>query len=195
MTATTLDLITIRNIEITAHVDAGKTTTERILNYADVSHKVGEVHNGTTTTDFTDQERERGITIAPAATNCRPTLDGVGHTINLTDTPGHVDFTVEVERCLCVLDCAVAVFDAVAGVEPQSETVWRQADRCRMPRVCFVNEMDRTGADLAACVAEILEELRAEVARWRDRLPERSAGTLVSSLDRLARSDVSSGAT
>ncbi|MDH5299418.1 MAG: GTP-binding protein, partial [Desulfobulbaceae bacterium] len=123
-----------------AHIDAGKTTTtERILFYTGRSHKIGEVHEGTAVMDWMEQEQERGITITSAATTC----EWKGHKINIIDTPGHVDFTVEVERCLRVLDGVVAVFCAVAGVEPQSETVWRQADHYRIPRVAFVNKMDR----------------------------------------------------
>jgi elongation factor G len=158
MTATFLDLTTVRNIGIMAHIDAGKTTTaERILYFTGVSHRIGEVHDGNTALDWTDQERERGITITSAATTCH----WRGHTINLIDTPGHVDFTIEVERCLRVLDGAVAVFDGVAGVEPQSETVWRQADRYGVPRVCFVNKLDRPGADLHRCVDMIADRLGA----------------------------------
>src|ERR1700729_3487069 len=127
----------IRNIGIMAHIDAGKTTvTERILFYTGVTYKIGEVHDGTATMDWMEQERERGITITAAAT----TAERKGHRINIIDTPGHVDFTVEVERSLRVLDGGVVVFDAVAGVEPQSETVWRQADRYNVPRICFVNK-------------------------------------------------------
>ena len=133
-----------RNIGIMAHIDAGKTTTtERILFYTGSTHKIGEVHEGTATMDWMEQEQERGITITSAATTCFWS----DHRINIIDTPGHVDFTAEVERCLRVLDGAVAVFDAVAGVQPQSETVWRQADKYRVPRICFVNKMDRVGAD------------------------------------------------
>ena len=136
MARTPLDRI--RNIGITAHIDAGKTTTtERILYYTGKSHKIGEVHEGNTTTDYMDQERERGITITSAAV----TAVWNDHRINIIDTPGHVDFTIEVERSMRVLDGAVAVFDAVAGVEPQSETVWRQADKYHVPRICFVNKM------------------------------------------------------
>ena len=132
-----------------AHIDAGKTTTtERILYYTGKAYKIGEVHEGTTQMDWMAQERERGITITSAATTCQ----WKGHWINIIDTPGHVDFTVEVERSLRVLDGAVAVFDAVAGVEPQSETVWRQADRYGVPRICFVNKMDRTGANFERTV-------------------------------------------
>ncbi|TLY26135.1 MAG: GTP-binding protein, partial [Nitrospirae bacterium] len=138
------ELKKIRNIGIMAHIDAGKTTTtERILYYTGVAHKMGEVHDGTTVMDYMEQERERGITITSAATVC----EWRKHRINIIDTPGHVDFTIEVERSLRVLDGAVAVFDAVQGVEPQSETVWRQADRYKVPRIVFINKMDRMGAD------------------------------------------------
>jgi elongation factor G len=147
-----------RNIGIMAHIDAGKTTTtERILFYTGVTHKIGEVHEGTTVMDWMEQERERGITITSAATTC-PWRD---HRINIIDTPGHVDFTIEVERSLRVLDGAVAVFDAVNGVEPQSETVWRQADKYKVPRVCFINKMDRVGADYYMSVDTIKEKLGA----------------------------------
>ena len=142
-----------------AHIDAGKTTTtERILFYTGRSHKIGEVHDGAATMDWMEQEQERGITITSAATHC----EWIGHTINIIDTPGHVDFTIEVERSLRVLDGAVAVFDAVAGVEPQSETVWRQANRYGVPRICFVNKMDRTGADFFRSVAMIRDRLKAK---------------------------------
>lgn len=138
----------VRNIGIMAHIDAGKTTTtERILYYTGVNYKVGETHDGAATMDWMEQEQERGITITSAATTCQ----WDGHTINIIDTPGHVDFTVEVERSLRVLDGAVAVFDGVAGVEPQTETVWRQADKHQVPRMCFVNKMDRTGANFFRC--------------------------------------------
>jgi elongation factor G len=151
-------LMRTRNIGIMAHIDAGKTTTtERILYYTGKSYKVGEVHEGTAQMDWMVQERERGITITSAATTCM----WKDHWINIIDTPGHVDFTVEVERSLRVLDGAVAVFDAVAGVEPQSETVWRQADRYRVPRICFVNKMDRTGADFERTVSMIADRLHA----------------------------------
>jgi elongation factor G len=147
-----------RNIGIMAHIDAGKTTTtERILYYTGKTYKIGEVHEGTAQMDWMVQEQERGITITSAATTCQ----WKGHWINIIDTPGHVDFTVEVERSLRVLDGAVAVFDAVAGVEPQSETVWRQADRYRVPRVCFVNKMDRVGADFERTVRMIEDRLHA----------------------------------
>ena len=141
-----------------AHIDAGKTTTtERILYYTGRSYKIGEVHEGTATMDWMEQEQERGITITSAATTCF----WKDHRINIIDTPGHVDFTIEVERSLRVLDGAVAVFDSVAGVEPQSETVWRQADKYGVPRICFVNKMDRIGADFHRCVAKIKERLGA----------------------------------
>ncbi len=147
-----------RNIGIMAHIDAGKTTTtERILYYTGKTYKIGEVHEGTATMDWMEQEQERGITITAAAT----TTFWRDHRINIIDTPGHVDFTIEVERSLRVLDGAIAVFDAVAGVEPQSETVWRQADKYRVPRICFVNKMDRIGADFDRCVAMIRERLGA----------------------------------
>ena len=145
-----------RNIGIMAHIDAGKTTTtERILYYTGKSHKIGEVHDGAATMDWMEQEQERGITITSAATTCF----WKDHRINIIDTPGHVDFTIEVERSLKVLDGAVAVFDGVAGVEPQSETVWRQADKYKVPRLCFVNKLDRTGADFFRCVEMIKERL------------------------------------
>jgi elongation factor G len=148
-----------RNIGIMAHIDAGKTTTtERILYYTGKAYKIGEVHEGTAQMDWMVQERERGITITSAATTCQ----WKGHWINIIDTPGHVDFTVEVERSLRVLDGAIAVFDAVAGVEPQTETVWRQADRYRVPRICFVNKMDRTGADFGRTVQMIRDRLHAD---------------------------------
>ncbi|MGH2813041.1 MAG: elongation factor G [Actinomycetota bacterium] len=147
-----------RNIGIMAHIDAGKTTTtERILYYTGKTYKVGEVHEGTAVMDWMPQEQERGITITSAATTCR----WKDHWINLIDTPGHVDFTVEVERSLRVLDGAIAIFDAVAGVEPQTETVWRQADRYRVPRICFVNKMDRVGADFFMTLQAISERLGA----------------------------------
>jgi elongation factor G len=162
MAATSLDLAKVRNIGIMAHIDAGKTTTtERILFYTGVSYKIGEVHDGAATMDWMEQEQERGITITSAATTCHWTLDGVDNTINIIDTPGHVDFTVEVERSLRVLDGGVTVFDGVAGVEPQSETVWRQADRYGVPRICFINKLDRTGADFYFCVQTIVDRLGA----------------------------------
>ncbi|MFE9249841.1 elongation factor G [Streptomyces sp. NPDC007088] len=162
MATTSLDLAKVRNIGIMAHIDAGKTTTtERILYYTGVSYKIGEVHDGAATMDWMEQEQERGITITSAATTCHWPLNDVDHTINIIDTPGHVDFTVEVERSLRVLDGAVTVFDGVAGVEPQSETVWRQADRYGVPRICFVNKLDRTGAEFHRCVDMIIDRLGA----------------------------------
>ena len=154
-------LAQVRNIGIMAHIDAGKTTTtERILFYTGINYKIGEVHEGAATMDWMPQEQERGITITSAATTC----EWDGTRINIIDTPGHVDFTVEVERSLRVLDGAVAVFDAVAGVEPQTETVWRQADKYGVPRMCFVNKMDRIGADFFRCVDMIQDRLDATVA-------------------------------
>ena len=163
--ARTTPLDRYRNIGIAAHIDAGKTTTtERILYYTGKSHKIGEVHDGAATMDFMEQEQERGITITSAATTCF----WKDHRINIIDTPGHVDFTIEVERSMRVLDGAVAVFDAVAGVEPQSETVWRQADKYHVPRICFVNKMDRTGADFPRCIAMMVDRLgtRPLVITW-----------------------------
>ncbi|MGH9057313.1 MAG: GTP-binding protein, partial [Acidimicrobiales bacterium] len=157
----TKPLSQVRNIGIMAHIDAGKTTTtERILFYTGINYKIGEVHEGTASMDWMPQEQERGITITSAATTC----EWKGTRINIIDTPGHVDFTVEVERSLRVLDAAVAVFDAVAGVEPQTETVWRQADKYGVPRMCFVNKMDRIGADFYRCVDMIRDRLDATVA-------------------------------
>ena len=174
----------VRNIGIMAHIDAGKTTTtERILYYTGRTHKMGEVHEGAATMDWMAQEQERGITITSAAT----TAFWRDHRINIIDTPGHVDFTVEVERSLRVLDGAIAVFDAVAGVQPQSETVWRQADRYSVPRIAFINKMDRTGADFFASVQSMLDRLGAnpvpvqlpigqEEHHTRRRRPRRDAG-------------------
>ena len=157
-TAVKFDLAHVRNIGIMAHIDAGKTTTtERILFYTGRSYKIGEVHEGTAQMDWMVQEQERGITITSAATTCFWN----GHRINIIDTPGHVDFTVEVERSLRVLDGAVAVFDAVSGVEPQSETVWRQADKYRVPRIAYINKMDRIGADFAMSTGSLIERLGA----------------------------------
>ena len=154
-------LETLRNIGIMAHIDAGKTTTtERVLYYTGRTYKIGEVHDGAAVMDWMEQEQERGITITSAATTC----SWNDHIINIIDTPGHVDFTVEVERSLRVLDGAVAVFDGVAGVEPQSETVWRQADKYNVPRICFINKLDRTGADFDAGVESIIERLEARPA-------------------------------
>src|SRR6476659_601796 len=156
--ARTFPLEKTRNIGIMAHIDAGKTTTtERILYYTGRTHKMGEVHEGAAVMDWMEQEQERGITITSAATAC----EWQGHRINIIDTPGHVDFTVEVERSLRVLDGAVAVFDAVAGVEPQSETVWRQADKYRVPRIAYINKMDRTGADFFNAVETMVDRLGA----------------------------------
>lgn len=161
MTMRTTGISKYRNIGIMAHIDAGKTTTtERILFYTGKSYKIGEVHDGGATMDWMEQEQERGITITSAATTCFWN----GHRVNIIDTPGHVDFTVEVERSLRVLDGAVAVFDGVAGVEPQSETVWRQADKYNVPRMCFVNKMDRIGADFYRCVDMIIDRLGATPA-------------------------------
>src|SRR3954464_3232394 len=156
--ANAAQLAKTRNIGIMAHIDAGKTTTtERILFYTGINYKIGEVHDGAATMDWMEQEQERGITITSAATTCH----WHDHQINIIDTPGHVDFTVEGERSLRVLDGAVAVFDGVAGVEPQSQTVWRQADRYKVPRICFVNKLDRTGASFDFCVQTIKARLNA----------------------------------
>ena len=156
-----------RNIGIMAHIDAGKTTTtERILYYTGKTYKIGEVHEGAATMDWMEQEQERGITITSAATTAfwKDTVEGDEYRIQIIDTPGHVDFTVEVERSLRVLDGAVAVFDGVAGVEPQTETVWRQADKYHVPRMCFVNKMDRMGADFFGALESIKDRLGAKVA-------------------------------
>src|SRR5689334_23405164 len=151
-----LDLNKVRNIGIIAHIDAGKTTTtERALYYTGMVHRIGEVHDGSATTDYMYQERERGITITAAAI----TAAWKGYQVNVIDTPGHVDFTAEVQRSLRVLDGGVVVFDGVAGVEPQSETVWRQANTYGVPRLCFVNKMDRTGANFQRCVDMIIERV------------------------------------
>ena len=156
------DLNLFRNIGIMAHIDAGKTTTtERVLYYTGITHKIGEVHEGTAIMDWMEQEQERGITITSAATTCFWERNGVDHRINIIDTPGHVDFTMEVERSLRVLDGAVAVFDGVAGVEPQSETVWRQADKYRVPRICFINKLDRAGASFQRSFDSIIARLGA----------------------------------
>ncbi len=175
-TKTAVALEHTRNIGIMAHIDAGKTTTtERILYYTGRTHKMGEVHEGAATMDWMAQEQERGITITSAAT----TAFWRDSRINIIDTPGHVDFTVEVERSLRVLDGAIAVFDAVAGVEPQSETVWRQADRYHVPRIAFINKMDRTGADFFQSVQSMVDRLGAKPVpgpaadRARGRLPRR----------------------
>src|SRR5512145_459524 len=160
-----------RNIGIAAHIDAGKTTTtERILFYTGLIHRMGDVDDGNTVTDWMEQERERGITITSAATTCYWTqkddgtykaFKGVPHRVNIIDTPGHVDFTAEVERSMRVLDGAVAVFCGVAGVQPQSETVWRQATKYKVPRIAFVNKMDRIGADFFNCVQMMIDRLGA----------------------------------
>ncbi len=153
-----------RNIGISAHIDAGKTTTtERILFYTGVNHKIGEVHDGAATMDWMEQEQERGITITSAATTCF--WSGMGkqfqpHRINIIDTPGHVDFTIEVERSMRVLDGAVMVYCAVGGVQPQSETVWRQANKYKVPRIAFINKMDRTGANFLRAVEQIKTRLK-----------------------------------
>src|ERR1700757_3376219 len=148
-----------RNIGIIAHIDAGKTTvTERVLFYTGKTHKIGEVHEGEASMDWMEQEQERGITITSAATTCF----WKDHRINIIDTPGHVDFTVEVERSLRVLDGGVTVFDSVAGVEPQSQTVWRQADKYGVPRICFINKMDRTGADFYKDLESIWDRLNTK---------------------------------
>ena len=149
----------IRNIGIIAHIDAGKTTlSERMLFYSHKIHRLGEVHDGTATMDYLPEEQERGITITSACTSCQ----WAGHTINLIDTPGHVDFTIEVERSLRVLDGAVGVFCAVAGVEPQSETVWRQSEHFAVPKLAFINKIDRLGADFEAVLAALRERLGAQ---------------------------------
>ena len=154
-------LVDVRNIGIIAHIDAGKTTvSERILYYTGINYKLGEVHEGTATMDWMIQEQERGITITSAATTC----EWKNFKINLIDTPGHVDFTIEVERSLKILDGAIGVFCAVAGVQPQSETVWRQADKYRVPRIAFINKMDRMGADFDNCVEQIKARLNKKVA-------------------------------
>ena len=156
-----------RNIGIAAHIDAGKTTcTERVLFYSGVVHKIGEVHEGSATTDWMEQERERGITITSAAISCGWTtsegpFEGIDHRINIIDTPGHVDFTAEVERSLRVLDGAVAVFTSVEGVQPQSETVWRQMDKYHVPRLAFINKMDRMGSDFLAALQTMRDKLGA----------------------------------
>src|SRR6185369_3016335 len=165
----------VRNFGVIAHIDAGKTTTsERILYYTGMIHKIGEVHEGETTTDWMEQERERGITITAAAITCfwNPTYMPKGdksmtHRFNVIDTPGHIDFTVEVKRSLRVLDGAVVVFDGVAGVEPQSETNWRYADESNVPRICFINKLDRTGASFEKSYASILDRLTKHAVRMQ----------------------------
>ncbi|HXO86972.1 MAG TPA: GTP-binding protein, partial [Gemmatimonadales bacterium] len=156
--ARTTPLDKIRNIGIMAHIDAGKTTTtERILYYTGRTYKLGEVHEGTATMDWMEQEQERGITITSAATTCY----WLNHRINIIDTPGHVDFTIEVERSLRVLDGAICVLDSNQGVEPQTETVWRQGDRYKVPRIVFCNKMDKIGADFFQCLKDIVDRLGA----------------------------------
>ena len=169
----TFPLNKIRNIGIMAHIDAGKTTTtERILYYTGRTYKMGEVHEGAAVMDWMAQEQERGITITSAATTC----EWKGHRINIIDTPGHVDFTVEVERSLRVLDGAIALFDSVAGVEPQSETVWRQADKYHVPRIAYINKMDRIGADFDRGVQTMIDRLGAHPVP--DPAPDRSRARL-----------------
>src|SRR4051794_21530550 len=181
-----------RNIGIAAHIDAGKTTlTERILFYTGMIHKIGEVHEGTTVTDWMEQERERGITITSAATTCAWTqkpepgvykmFEDVKMRVNIIDTPGHVDFTAEVERSLRVLDGAIAVFDAVAGVQPQSETVWRQANKYQVPRIAFINKMDRVGADFDAAIESMRKKLAANA--WPILIPLGKEDVLKGQLD------------
>lgn len=171
-----------RNIGIMAHIDAGKTTTtERILYYTGRNYKLGEVHDGTATMDWMIQEQERGITITSAATTVNWEFESQDYRLNIIDTPGHVDFTVEVERSLRVLDGAVAVFCAVGGVEPQSETVWKQADKYKVPRICFINKMDRAGADFFAVVDELKEKLGANAVPLQ--IPIGSEDTFVGIVD------------
>src|SRR5579871_49533 len=171
-----------RNIGIMAHIDAGKTTTtERILYYTGITYKIGEVHEGAATMDWMEQEKERGITITSAATTCL----WKDYRINIIDTPGHVDFTVEVERSLRVLDGGVVVLDGVAGVEPQSEKVWRQADRYNVPRFVFANKMDRTGADFWRCVSMLKERLGANAVPYQ--LPIGIEGTFRGVVDLLSQ--------
>src|ERR1700681_2503228 len=185
-----------RNIGIAAHIDAGKTTlTERILFYTGMIHKIGEVHEGTTVTDWMEQERERGITITSAATTCNwmqkpepdvfKTFEGIKMRVNIIDTPGHVDFTAEVERSLRVLDGAIAVFDAVAGVQPQSETVWRQANKYNVPRIAFINKMDRVGADFQMSIDSMRKKLGANA--WPVLLPLGKEDYLKGQLDVINR--------
>src|SRR6188472_268767 len=188
-----------RNIGIAAHIDAGKTTlTERILFYTGMIHKIGEVHEGTTVTDWMEQERERGITITSAATTCAwmqksepgvyKMFDGIKMRVNIIDTPGHVDFTAEVERSLRVLDGAIAVFDAVAGVQPQSETVWRQANKYQVPRIAFINKMDRVGADFDASIDSMHKKLAANA--WPILIPLGKEDYLKGQLDVVNRKAV-----
>ncbi len=194
-----LPLERTRNIGIAAHIDAGKTTlTERILFYTGMIHKIGEVHEGTTVTDWMEQERERGITITSAATTCSWTqrkeegvykiFEGIKQRVNIIDTPGHVDFTAEVERSLRVLDGAIAVFDAVAGVQPQSETVWRQANKYGVPRIAFINKMDRVGADFNASIDSMRKKLDANA--WPILIPLGAEDHLTGQLDVINRKAV-----
>src|SRR5256714_2661151 len=172
------ELKKLRNIGIMAHIDAGKTTTtERVLYYTGVAHKMGEVHDGATVMDYMDQERERGITITSAATTC----EWRNHRINIIDTPGHVDFTIEVERSLRVLDGAIALFDSVAGVEPQSETVWRQADKYSVPRIAFINTMDRIGSSFENSVKTMHDRLGANAVPVQ--LPWGAEGDFIGIID------------
>src|ERR687885_2622127 len=178
-----------RNIGIMAHIDAGKTTTtERILYYTGKQHKLGEVHEGTATMDWMEQEQERGITITSAATTCFWPRNGIEYRINIIDTPGHVDFTVEVERSLRVLDGAGTLLDSVAGVEPQTETVWRQADRYGVPRLIFANKMDRVGADFDRCLAMIRDRLTKDA--YPIQLPVGSGELFTGHIDVLRRVEV-----
>src|SRR5690242_19540779 len=178
-----------RNIGIMAHIDAGKTTTtERILYYTGKNYKIGEVHDGAATMDWMEQEQERGITITSAATTCFWPRKGTEYRINIIDTPGHVDFTVEVERSLRVLDGAVTLLDSVAGVEPQTETVWRQADRYGVPRIIFANKMDRVGADFDRCVTMIRDRLTKKA--YPIQLPVGSGELFTGHIDVLRRVEI-----
>src|SRR6187455_2965020 len=175
-----------RNIGIMAHIDAGKTTTtERILYYTGKNYKIGEVHEGAATMDWMEQEQERGITITSAATTCFWNRNGTQYRINIIDTPGHVDFTVEVERSLRVLDGAVTLLDSVAGVEPQTETVWRQADRYGVPRLIFANKMDRVGADFERCMTLVRDRLSRHA--YPLQLPVGSGELFTGHIDVIAR--------
>jgi elongation factor G len=172
------DIRTLRNLGIISHIDAGKTTvSERILYYTGEIHRMGEVHDGAATMDWMEQEQERGITITATCTSCR----WRDHWINLIDTPGHIDFTIEVERSLRVLDGAIAIFSAVEGVQPQSESVWRQADRYRVPRICLINKMDRVGADHEAVLLQLAERLQARTVLLQ--LPIGREGTFTGVID------------
>jgi elongation factor G len=185
----TIELSKLRNIGIMAHIDAGKTTTtERILYYTGTYYKIGEVHEGAATMDWMEQEQERGITITSAATTCFWLRSGTSYRINIIDTPGHVDFTVEVERSLRVLDGAVTLLDSVAGVEPQTETVWRQADRYGVPRLIFANKMDRVGADFDRCMAMIRDRLTKKA--YPIQLPVGSGEMFTGHIDVIKRVEV-----